>query len=132
MAPYLRFTIPGQTIAKKNSQRVVRLGSRAAIRPSKAYDAWEKAALLELALQRIPAWPGPYPVELRLFFFRQTMAKWDISNMIEGTQDVLQKAGILADDSMLHVVPVIDMRPSGYGWAIDKANPRVEVMISAI
>ena len=132
MAPYLRFAIPGQTIAKKNSQRIVRLGRRAAIRPSKAYDAWEKAALMELVMQRIPAWQGSLPVELRLFFFRQTRAKFDLSNMVEGVQDVLQKAGVLADDAMTHVVPVIDRRPSGYGWAIDKENPRVEVHISAI
>ena len=129
---YLKFAIPGQVIAKKNSQRVVKLGRVRAIRPSKAYDAWEEVALQELQYKRIPEWRGTYPVELRVFFFRKTKAKFDLSNMLEGVQDVLQKSGIIVDDSMNHVVPVIERRPSGYGWAIDKENPRVEIHISTI
>ena len=128
MAPYLRFYIPGQTISKKNSKRIC----RGRLLSSVAFLAWEKTALQELQYQRIPAWSGSYPVELRVFFYRKDRSKFDLSNMIEGVQDVLQKANVLIDDSMVHVVPVIDRRPIGCGWAIDKENPRVEIMISAI
>jgi len=125
----MKIIIPGNAVAKKNSQRIIRLGRLASIRPSKAYDAWEKTALQYLMLQRVQWWPGSYPVELHLFYYRMTMQKFDLSNMIEGVQDVLQKAGVLHDDSMRHVVPVFERRPEGYGWAVDKANPRTEITI---
>ena len=128
----LKFAIPGQTIAKKNSQRVIRLGRRVSIRPSKAYDAWEEVALQDLQYHRIPMWRGSYPVEIMFFFFRKNKAKFDIDNMLCGTLDVLQKAGVIVDDSMFHVMPIIERRPDGYGWAIDKDNPRVEITIAAI
>lgn len=129
----MTIVIPGNAIAKKNSQRIIRLGRLASIRPSNAYDEWEARAILHLVvLQRVMWWPGSYPVELHLFFYRRTQQKFDLSNMIEGVQDVLQKAGVLHDDSMRHVVPVFEHRPEGYGWAVDKANPRTEVTIKQI
>jgi len=124
----VKITIPGDTIAKKNSQRIVRLGKFPSIRPSAAYDKWDKAARQHLQTLRVlPV--TKYPVRLHLFFFRSTRRKFDLSNMIEGVQDVLQKMEILEDDSMAHVVPVIEKREEGYGWALDRENPRVEIEI---
>ena len=129
----MQIIIPGETIAKKNSQRIVKFGrhdrAKRSIRPSAAYDRWEKNALEHLQWIKPPR-ISDYPVQLYLFFFRKTNSKFDLSNMIEGVQDVLQKAGIIDDDSMIHVIPVIEFRPGiGYGWAKDKKNPRVEICI---
>ena len=95
---------------------------------------WEEEALQYLRYEaRVRPWYGEYPVELSLFFFRKTKQKFDLSNMIEGVQDVLQKAGIIEDDSMRHVVPILEYRPViGYGWAVDEAYPRTEVMVRGI
>jgi len=120
----MKIIIPGNAIAKKNSQRVVRMGRRHAIRASKAYDKWEKAALQHLQCRYGGVvWKGGYPLRFHVFFWRANKRKFDLSNMIEGPQDVLQKAGIIEDDSMRHVVPVFD------GWDIDKNNPRVEIYL---
>jgi Holliday junction resolvase RusA-like endonuclease len=127
----MKITIPGDIRAKKNSQRVIRLGRRASIRTSKAYEAWEKTALAHLLYIR-PELVKAYPVELHLFFYRETKRKFDLSNMIEGVQDVLQKAGVLVDDSMNHVIPVITRKSEGYGWAVDKGQPRVEIEIKGV
>lgn len=132
----MRIIIPGNAVAKKNSQRVVRFGkgknARYSIRPSKAYDAWEKEALQNLMIEGTEPYKGPYPAEMRIFFYRKTLAKFDLSNMLEGTQDVLQKAGVILDDSMKHIIPVIDKRGSRYGWDIDRDCPRVEVVITPV
>lgn len=128
--------IPGNVIAKKNSERIGRFKKAGKwfqnIRPSAAYERWEKAALQELLLKRVQPWPGPYPVELQLTFYRKTRQPFDLSNMIEGVQDVLQKAGVIAEDNMLHVVPVIDRIKQPMGWAVDKDHPRTEITIKAI
>ena len=129
----MQIIIPGETIAKKNSQRIVKFGrserARRSIRPSAAYDRWEKNALEHLQWIK-PPHIFDYPIQIYLFHFRKTKRKFDLSNMIEGVQDVLQKAQIIDDDSMTHVIPVIEFRPGvGYGWAIDKKDPRVEICI---
>ena len=117
----LQIIIFGQTIAKKNSQRIIKMGRRSAIRPSKAFDMWAKDVVQELRLR--PVWQGTYPVDLYMSFYRKTRAKFDFENMVSSIQDVLVKGGVLEDDSMIHVYPVIR------GWAVDKYTPRCEVEI---
>ena len=131
----MKITIPGQTIAKKNSQRIAKYFRKGklvkGIRASNAYEIWEEAAILELTLQNI-APVTQYPVEVHFFFYRQNKRSFDLDNMICGSLDALQKAGILEDDTMNHVIPVIQKRPEGYGWAIDKDNPRTEIEIKEV
>lgn len=124
----LKIIIPGQTIAKKNSQRIIRMGRARSIRPSKVYDLWQQAAILELLSQNIPP-VARYPIEVRFFFYRRNKRTFDLDNMICGSLDALQKAGVIADDTMRHVIPVIQRRAEGYGWAIDAENPRTELEI---
>ncbi len=120
----LRITVQGNTIAKKNSERIVKMGRRRAIRPSAAFDLWaeEVAWQLKNALR----WTGDYPVDVCVFWYRKTRAKFDFDNMAGSIQDVLVRAEILEDDSMMHVYPVV------LGWAVDKKNPRCEVEIREI
>lgn len=128
----MRIVIPFNAIAKKNSQRIVRFGKRKiSIRPSKAYDNWEKNSIQYLE-GRVQKWSCGYPVELKFFFYRKTKMKFDFSNMLEGVQDILQKLNVINDDDMNHVIPVIDKRGDKYGWDIDKENPRIEIEIRPV
>ena len=118
----MKITIQGQVIAKKNSQRVVRMGARYAIRASKAYEKYAKTAIQE-ASQYV--WEGDYPVVVEMFFYRQTKRSFDLDNMQGSILDILVNAGVLEDDSMRHVIPKI----KEHGWEIDKTNPRTEIHI---
>ena len=90
---------------------------------SAAYNRWAKSALRHLFLTKTPQWSGPYPLTMKFFFWRKTRAKFDLGNMSEGCQDVLQQAQVIEDDSMKHVIPVF------LGWGISKHNPRVELIL---
>ena len=112
--------IPGQTRAKKNSVRVIKLGKRNSIMASAIYKKWEKIALKHLAdVYPNAKWQGGYPLEVCFFLCRENRRKWDIDNVFCGCLDVLQQVGILEDDSANHVIPVFS------GWTIDNINPRV-------
>lgn len=115
--------IPGNVIAKKNSQMVVKFGNHSSIRPSKAYTKFANQAVSHLYGQ--PEWPGNYPVIVEMFFFRESRRKFDLDNMQGSILDVLVNAGILKDDSMTHVIPKIYK----HGWDVDKNNPRSVVKI---
>lgn len=120
----MRITIPGQTRPKKNMYRVRRVGGRTFISTSAEYDKWEEAALFRLKKEKVKPWDGSYPVEIKFFFFRESFRKWDVDNSYGGLMDLLQKAKIISDDSVNHVIPIFA------GWSIDKKNPRVEILIT--
>jgi len=119
----MNITIQGQTIAKKNSQRVVKMGQRHAIRASKAYESYAKGAVIDLMGLK---WEGSYPVVIEIFFFRQTKRSFDLDNMVSSVLDILVNAKVIEDDSMLHVIPKIHK----HGWQIEKDNPRTELTIT--
>ncbi len=118
----VNITIFGQVIAKKNSQRVVRMGSRYAIRASKAYEKYAKTAIQQASAHK---WKGEYPVIVEMFFYRQTKRQFDLDNMQGSILDILVNAGVIEDDSMLYVIPAIHK----HGWQIEKDNPRTEIII---
>jgi Holliday junction resolvase RusA-like endonuclease len=122
----LTIEIPGNAIAKKNSQRIIRIVGRPSIRPSKAYDKWEKMALKYLAHSGLE-YTGTYPAVLTFYHYRKTLAAFDLSNMMEGIQDVFQKVGIIKEDNMNHIIPAI----KGLGWEKDAENPRVLVTLES-
>ena len=111
--------------------KIISFGNRPdakrAIKSSTIYTRWEKAALEHLIAEYANyKWPGAYPIEVHFFLFRENRRKWDIDNVFCGCLDVMQKVGILEDDSMNHVIPVFA------GWAIDKKNPRVVLQLKPV
>jgi hypothetical protein len=122
----LTISIPGNAIAKKNSQVAIRMGKRNMIIPSKAYKKWEKMAVAHLNGSGL-VYDGEYPAVLTFYHYRKTLATFDLSNMLEGVQDVFQTVGIIAEDNMLHIIPAI----KGVGWEKDKDNPRVMITIES-
>lgn len=117
---------PGNTIVKKNSQRVVRFGNHSSIRPSKAYDQYQKAALPAVGAHRRVELI--YPVYAHYFFYRRDKRKFDLSNMCEGLNDMMQKANLIDDDDFKHLIPVFHSEYCGI--EIDKKHPRARVILT--
>lgn len=118
----IRFTIPLAPVTKKNSQRIVinRKTGRPIIMPSAAYKDYEREAALF-----IPR--GVYintPVNVKCLFYMPTRRKCDLTNLLEAIDDVMVKAGLLADDNFT----VIESH-DGSRVYYDKENPRTEIII---
>ena len=117
----IRFTIQGNPRTKKNSQVVVNHIPL----PSKSYREYEKetAALwkYEAAVLRKPI---DYPVNIRCMYYMETRRKVDLTNLLECSDDLMVKYGVLADDNS-SVVAGHD----GSRVLYDKVHPRVEITI---
>ena len=106
-----QYTLPGRAPTKKNSQRLVNVNGRMIPIPSDAYKKYEKAAAQYL--RPPPPTPIATPVELSCIYFmplnkdgsRPKNAP-DLVNLLNATQDILTKYGILADDNSNIVISV--------------------------
>ena len=119
----IKFTIPLAPISKKNSQRIMinRATGKPFIMPSAQYKQYESDAAYF-----IPR--GVYiktPVNVKCLFYMPTRRKVDLTNLLEAIDDVMVKAGLLADDNS-------DIVQSHDGSRVlyDKANPRTEIIIT--
>jgi len=123
----MHIIIPGQTRSKKNSKVIAfRWGNKKRVpflTSSAIYHSWAASAISWIKKEKYPAWGGDYPLEVKFFLFRKDRTKWDIDNVFCGALDILQQTGIIEDDSASHVIPIFS------GWAIDRQNPRVELML---
>lgn len=121
----IRFTVPLIPISKKNSQQILtnKATGRPFIMPSKKYKDYEKAAA-----KYIPRQPTPIdqPVNIKCLFYMPTRRKVDLTNLLEAIDDVMVKAGLLADDDF-----TIIQSHDGSRVLYDKENPRTEVYIDA-
>nr|DAX52230.1 MAG TPA: Endodeoxyribonuclease RusA [Caudoviricetes sp.] len=91
--------------------------------PSKAYKAYERVALIQLA--RVQAVHGPISVMCR--YYLQNRAHWpDLVGLLQATSDILQAAGVIDDDK--YIVNYDGSTIAG----LDKDNPRVEIIIHQI
>lgn len=121
----IKFTVNIPPISKKNSQRILtnKATGKPFISPSQQYKDYEKAALW--FMPKIP--PIDYPVNVKCLFYMPTRRKCDLTNMLEAIDDVLVKAGVLADDNY-SIVESHD----GSRIFYDKEKPRTEVEITKI
>lgn len=119
----MEFVIQGQPRTKKNSSRIALINNRHVLLPSKAYKAYEKVALMQLA--RVQAVHGPVSVLCR--YYLQDRAHWpDLVGLLQSTSDILQAAGVIDDDK--YIVNYDGSMIAG----LDKDNPRVEIIIHQI
>ena len=116
-----RFEIMGEPKTKKNSQRIVMCGKFPKIMPSKAYCDYEKEALWQLAGKHYGI---DGRVEVRCLYYMKTKRKVDLTNLLEATDDILVKAGVLADDNS-NIIYSHD----GSRVFVDRLCPRVEIEI---
>ena len=121
----MRITLTGNPATKKNSQRIVHTGRYMKLLPSKAYVAYEKDCLKQIAGDvRLGI---DYPVNVQCTYFMKTRRKVDLTNLMEATHDILVKAGVLSDDNS-NVITSVD----GSRVKYDKDNPRVEIVIESM
>lgn len=121
----IQFTVKLPPISKKNSQQIMvnKATGRPFIMPSKKYKEYEQQAL----------WFIPknifidYPVNVKCLFYMPTHRKCDLTNMLEAIDDVMVKAGLLADDNF-----TIIEGHDGSRILYDKEDPRTEVYIEQI
>lgn len=121
----MTFTIYGNPITKKNSQRIVTAGAYPKLLPSKAYLQYRADSIAQLTgAQKLNI---SCPVNLQVVYYMQTRRRVDLVNLLEATCDILVDAGVLADDNS-SIVAGHDGSRVDY----DKSNPRAEITITPI
>jgi len=121
----VRFVIPGRPITKKNSSRIIinARTKRPMVIPSPQYKEYEQAALWHLKQYVGPTFGGPVRVRA-LYWLPDRRSRPDLLGLEEATADILEAAGIVANDRM--IVSWDGSRIAGY----DKERPRVEIEIT--
>ena len=105
----LSFIVNGQPMSKKRNYRIFRMGRKLALGLASKYKTWERDVVDQLEDQRMKyqasmphLWAAIWePVEVSFVFHLKDKAKYDLSNLYQGPEDALVKAGILADDSLI-------------------------------
>lgn len=121
----MTFTIYGNPITKKNSQRIVWHGGRPSIKPSAAYEKYRADSIAQLTgRQKLNI---SCPVNLQVVYYMQARRRVDLVNLLEATCDILVDAGVLADDNSKIVAG-----HDGSRVEYDKNNPRAEITITPI
>lgn len=120
----IRFTIKLPPISKKNSQQILinRATGRPFAMPSKQYKEYEKDALW--FIPKVEA-PIICPVNIKCLFYMPTRRRVDLTNLLEAVDDIMVKAGLLADDCY-----TIVESHDGSRVFVDKENPRTEIEIT--
>ena len=119
----LKFTMYGNPITKKNSQRILLAhNGRPFIMPSKQYEQYRLDCLRQIEgdNKRMIS----ERVNVKYSFYMQTLRKVDLTNLEESLDDILVDAGVLADDNS-RIVAGHD----GSRVLYSKENPRVEIEI---
>ena len=119
----IKLQIPLAPISKKNSQRIMinRATGKPFIMPSAQYKQYERDA--ERFIPR--GLKIAEPVNVKCLFYMPTRRKVDLTNLLEAIDDIMVKAGLLADDNS-EIVQSHD----GSRVFYDKANPRTEIFIT--
>lgn len=119
-----RISIPGNPITKKNSQQIIRINGQPRLIPSKNYRLYEKLAGVYIAPQK-PLEPIAGPVTVTCTYYMETRRHVDLTNLLEATDDILVKCGVLQDDNR-------DVIASHDGSRVyhDPEKPRVEILIT--
>ena len=120
----MKFTIELAPVTKKNSQQIIYVKGRPMIIPSKKYREYERDASWFLQYDDLPI---GYPVEVKCIYYMPTKRRVDLVNLLECTDDVLVKCGVLEDDNSNIIVS-----HDGSRVLYDKDNPRTEIYITEV
>lgn len=105
----MRLVYHGPPVTKKTSQQIVLRGERPRLLPSAAYRRLIRSAVPELQAQRGAAtWPLDHDwrngrtrrcdLAVRAVFYLAPKQRPDLSGLIEACGDILQEAGVVAND----------------------------------
>lgn len=118
-------TLKGAPRTKKNHQRILRgAGGKPTIAQSKEYIQYEKDCLWQI---RSPPRPLAGPVNVRCLYYMPTRRRVDLTNLLEATDDILVRAGVLADDCAAVVAG-----HDGSRVKYSKECPRTEIEITEV
>lgn len=122
----MQIIIPINPVTKKNHGRIVQKrfpnGKSVPIMlPSEAYVKYEKACK-----EYMPKLDKPidYPIHLEVHYHLETRRKYDLTNLLQATCDMLVKYKIIEDDNYTIIASV-----DGTFATYDKENPRTEIYI---
>lgn len=125
----LQLNILGRPATKKNHSQIIMVRGRRIVIPSKPYTEWENGALMQISGVHRKGIDYPVNIAVRVFPYRDGRA--DLTGYLQAVDDMLVKAGVLADDSGWH--PKIVARHDGSEIVeVDKSRPRVEISITSI
>lgn len=100
MSTELQLIFLGHIPSKKNSRQV---GRNNIPLPSKAFQRWHKAEIS--TLHDAPAIPSPVAISYEFWIGgKNSPREFDLSNSEESINDLLVDAGIIQDDSWLHLI----------------------------
>lgn len=119
----LIFCVPLTPISKKNSQQILtnRATGKPFVMPSPQYKQYERAALWYVPRNK----HIDFPVNVECLFYMPTRRKVDLTNLLEAIDDIMVKAGLLADDNF-----TIIQSHDGSRVFYDPKNPRTVVCIT--
>lgn len=120
----IKIIIHGNPKTKKNHSRVVKCGGRTLVIPSKQYKEFESDFVADCLEQKAFNLNIDFPVTVRCLYYMQTRRKVDLTNLLSATDDALQAAKIVVDDSADIIVS-----HDGSRVYYDKNNPRTEIYI---
>ena len=118
--------IMGAARTKKNHSRIItnpKTGKPMVIQ-SKQYVQYEADALKQL---HKPAEPISTAVNAQYRYYMPNARKCDLVNLMQATNDILVKGGVIEDDNYTIVAS-----HDGSGVWVDKENPRVEITITEV
>ena len=120
----ITFSIPLAPITKKNHQQILvnRSTGKPFVSPSPQYRQYERDALWFIPKVEKPI---DFPVNVKCLFFMPTKRKVDLTNLLESIDDIMVKAGLLADDNYT----IIESH-DGSKVYYDKESPRTWVEIT--
>lgn len=104
------FTLDGRVRSKKNSKQIVKTrAGRSFLKSSDAFKSWEDVARAQLFIQKRKLETegvSKFPItgKLRLVITFEMIGRAnepDLSNLIEGPQDLLQELGIIENDKLI-------------------------------
>lgn len=123
----MQLVLQGETPSKKNSKIRTRSGY---IIPSAQHQKWHQDAMLQLhgQISRMRKQPEPIeqPVQITLQFFHGDNVRRDSDNQASSIMDLLQDAGLLADDRW-QIVRILNI----YNH-YDKGHARCEIDIKLL
>ena len=120
----IKLTLYGRPVTKKNHSRIItnpHTGKPMVIQ-SKQYVQYEADALRQL---HKPAEPVRTPCNAQYRYYMPTARKCDLVNLMQATNDILVKAGVIEDDNY-----GIIASHDGSGVFVDRDNPRAEIVLT--
>lgn len=118
-------TLKGAPRTKKNHQQILRNRSgRPFVAPSKDFLLYQEKCLWQI---RTPHRAISEAVNVRCVYYMPDHRRVDLTNLLEATDDILVKAGVLGDDCST-IVAAHD----GSRVLLDRKNPRVEIEITRL